>query len=369
MAESKAFKKWFDRDAAKQLGAQVRGAWSGFDAAAFERKATRGLTKLEFNARVQQFAGALAAGLPDDVPHALDILTKSLPPVLPDCESPTDGFLQWPVGHFIATHGVPHFEPSMIAMTELTQRFSSEFAVRPFVEHEPERTFERLRSLCDHPSPHVRRWCSEGVRSRLPWGKKLAALVEDPTPIWPILKALEDDDELYVRRSVANNLGDIAKDHPEVAVKWARACAKRGGEKRAWLVKHGLRALIKDGHQGALAVIGYRPTKDVSATLSATPKQISIGGAVELTATLSTTATRGRELLVDYVVHYVRKTKTSGKTFKWTTTRLPARGALELTKRHPMRPTTIRALYPGRHRVELQVNGVVLAETSFSLRE
>ncbi len=368
--ERKPFKDWFDPAAARALAAQVRGAWSRFDAAAFQRRATKGLAKLEFAGRVQQFSDALAAGLPDDIPRALGILTKSLPPVLPNCDAVTDGWLQWPVGQFVADHGVPHFEPSMVAMTELTQRFSSEFAVRPFVEQCPEPTFARLMSLTTHASPHVRRWCSEGVRTRLPWGKKLRALVDDPSPIWPILEALEDDDELYVRRSVANNLGDIAKDHPDAAVAWAKRCAARGGAGRTWLVKHGLRTLIKAGDPGALAVVGFGPAKKLDATLKVSPRKISIGDSVELSAQLQTSFSRAQELMVDYVVHYVRKGgKSSGKVFKWKTTRLPARGRVDLQKKHAMKTTTIRALYPGRHTVELQVNGARVAEAAFTLQE
>ncbi len=257
----------------------------------------------------------------------------------------------------------------MHAMIELTQRFSSEFAVRPFVDQRPVETFARLQELTSHESQHVRRWCSEGVRPRLPWGKVLKALVADPGPIWPILDALQGDDERYVQRSVANTLGDIAKDHPDAAVRWAKACAKRGGEHGLWIAKHGLRGPIKAGHAGALAALGFLPPKKVTATLSASPKTVRVGEAVELHAELGTTHSRKQTLLVDYIVHYVRKTKTGGgKTFKWKTVELPARGSFELTKRHSMKTTTIRALYPGRHRVELLVGGEVLAETAFTLK-
>ena len=147
----------------------------------------------------------------------------------------------------------------MTAMIELTQRFSSEYAVRPFVERYPEATFKRLLALTDDPSPHVRRWCSEGTRPRLPWGAKLHHLVADPSPIWPILEALKDDDELYVRRSVANNLNDIGKDHAALVVERCQAWLEDGNAQRDWTVKHGLRSLVKDGDPGALAVMGYGP--------------------------------------------------------------------------------------------------------------
>jgi 3-methyladenine DNA glycosylase AlkC len=371
--QRKPFKDYFDTSAAQSLAKQMAAAMSGFDQAAFVRRATRGLSKLAFNARIKQFADALAAMLPDDIPEALAIVEASLPDPLPDCEEVTDGFLQWPLGQFIADHGLPYFEPSMSAMVALTQRFSSEFAVRPFVEQRAEETFERLLSLTTHQSPHVRRFCSEGVRPRLPWGKKLRALVDDPSPIWAIVEALKDDPELYVRRSVANNLNDIAKDHAEQVIERCKAWKKDAspqpaGPERDWLINHGLRTLIKAGHPGALAVIGYGPPKKLTATLSIAPQAIEVGGEVSMTAALDSAHGRAQQLLIDYVVHYVRKAgHANAKVFKWTTSALAARGTLELTKRHPMKVTSVRALYPGVHKIELQINGQVVAEASFEL--
>ena len=366
--ERKAFKDWFDKTAARAMATQVASAAPDFDETGFVRRATRNLSKLEFNARVQQFSDALRATLPESVPHALATLTNSLPAALPDCESVADGWLQWPVGQFIADHGLEHFDESMAAMIALTKRLSSEFAVRPFVEHHQDATFARLLSLTSDCSPHVRRWCSEAVRPRLPWGRKLRALVEDPGPIWPILEALKDDDELYVRRSVANNLNDIAKDHPQLVVKRCQQWKKGGNERRSWVIRHGLRSLIKGGQSGALAVVGCGPPRKLTAELSIRSRRILIGGQIELTAVIETTAVKAQQLILDYAVHYVRKSgKSSSKVFKWTTTRLPANGSVTLNKRHSMKLTTVRALYPGIHQVELQINGVRMAETSFRL--
>ena len=188
--ERKAFKNWFDRSAARALADQMAQAMPDFDQTRFVRLATRKLDSLEFAGRVKQFSDALAATLSESVPDALGTLTHSLPEPLAGCDETTDGWLQWPVGQFIADHGLDHFEESMTAMVELTKRFSSEFAVRSFVEHRPQETFERLLALTADENPHVRRWCSEGTRSRLPWGRRLQHLVDDPSPILPILEAL-----------------------------------------------------------------------------------------------------------------------------------------------------------------------------------
>ena len=364
----KAFKDYFDRSAARALATQLHGADPAFDKKAFVRRATDGLEPLAFAARVRRFSDALRATLPSNVPRALEVIVKSLPPPLPDCEAVTDGWLQWPVGQFIADHGLEHFESSMAAMVELTQRFSSEFAVRPFVEHRPQETFARLRALTDHPSPHVRRWCSEGVRPRLPWGKRLNALILDPAPIWPLLEALKDDEERYVGRSVANNLNDLAKDHPEAVVQRCQKWTRRAPEARQWVIKHALRSLIKSGHAGALAVMGVGPADKISATLRIKPKRIAIGDAVDLVIVLKSGAKKTQRLVVDYAVRYARAQGTSApKVFKWTNLSLDGGQETTLRKRHSMRPTTIRRLYPGRHDVIVQINGQPVAEASFQL--
>ncbi|MBX2885032.1 MAG: hypothetical protein KTR32_34060 [Granulosicoccus sp.] len=368
--ERKPFKNWFDKKAANLLASQFASAWSEFDQQKFVRLATRKLSALEFSDRVQQFSDALHAVLPEDTPQALDILIHSLPPVLPDCDSTTDGWLQWPLGQFIADHGTDHLNESMAAMEELTQRFSAEFAIRPFVELYPDAVFERLMKLTQHPSPHVRRWCSEGVRSRLPWGKRLQFLCENPTPLWPILDALRSDEELYVRRSVANNLNDIAKDHPDLVIKRCRRWAKSNDVKMNWVIKHGLRSLIKAGNPAALAAIGYREPRNLAVRFSIRPQKISVGDSVQLTAKLVSKHTRRQKLMIDYIVHYVRKNGTTNeKVFKWSTIELAAGAETATTKQHPMRETTVRALYPGTHKVEIQINGHRLGRARFKLLE
>lgn len=368
MSERKAFKDYFDRAAAKALAAQVAAVHPSFDEAAFVRQACKGLKNLEFNGRVGQFGDALRVTLPEPIPEALAILERSLPPPLPDCESVTDGWLQWPLGQFVADHAVDHLEAAFPFMVELTQRFSSEFAVRPFIEHQQAEVIQRMEALTGHPSPHVRRWCSEGLRPRLPWGKKLTALAADPSPVWPILEALKDDPEQYVRRSVANHVNDIAKAHPELVIKRAKAWMKGASPEREWVVKHALRGLFKNGHPGALAVFGFHEPKHISVNFDLTPKRCKIGGQVTLHAELKSSHTKAQNLMIDYVIRYVSKTGgTSTKVFKWKELKFPAGDSITLEKRQAMKNVSIRTLYPGTHHVELQINGQRVAEASFEI--
>ena len=364
----KAYKDYFDRQAAKSLGQQIAGVSKNLDQAKFVRFCVQDLKSLEFSDRVKQFSAAMRHVLPSSVPQALSILQRSLPAPLPDCEAVTDGWLQWPVGQFVADFGAEHFDESFSLMIELTQRFSSEFAVRPFVENQPEATFARLRALVDHESPHVRRWCSEGVRPRLPWGKKLNQLINDPSPILPILEALKDDEELYVRRSVANNLNDLAKDHADLVVQICRKWSK-GKTDRSWLIRHSLRSLIKQGDPRALEVVGFAIPDRICVECQVENNRVAIGDHLELTIRLTNVSESDQSLMVDYAIEYVRQnSKRSEKVFKWKTLTLSAGDSIRLCKRHSMRQTTVRRLYPGLHRAKIQVNGKRVAEAEFELQ-
>ena len=161
---------------------------------------------------------------------------------------------------FVATYGLDPahnggrdpFEVSMRAQYELTKRFTSEFSMRPYLIHQQKRTLARLMEWTRDPDPHVRRLCSEGARPRLPWAMRIPAFVKDPRPALPILEALKDDADLYVRRSVANHVGDIAKDHPELAFELCGNWLQGASAERKWLIRHAVRHPAKKGVKEAL---------------------------------------------------------------------------------------------------------------------
>jgi len=367
--EKKLFKDWFDAEAASMLGRHLQVAYPAFDLETFTKFATQNLEALEMNARVAQFSEAMAATLPKNKKQALEMLIQSLPEPQEGTEQITDGWLLWPYGKFIADYGLPHFDTAMTAMIELTKRFTSEFAVRPFVEEMPDQTFARLYKLTDDSNPHVRRWCSEGTRPLLPWGKKLHALVEDPSPSWPILEALKDDPSRYVQKSVGNHLNDISKNQPELVVQRCTEWMKDATPQRKWIINRGLRTLIKNGNPGALKLMGYVPPQKLDVSLELKPKTISIGESTTLNLELNNGHSRSQNLLIDYAVTYVRKQNGTGKkVFKWKTLEIAKGETLILQKKHPMKRTTTRALYPGIHKVEILVNGVSVAKDGFRLK-
>lgn len=369
--EKKLLKDWFDHQAASQLAVQISRVTTSdlFSPEAFIATATAGLSALEFQARVQQFADALKLHLPADIPTTLDILTRSLPPALDSSENVTnDGWIQWPIGHFIARYALDHPCAAFSAMHELTMRFSAEFAIRPFLRQDQDDILARLLNLTSHPNLHIRRWCSEGCRPRLPWGGHLKNLIKDPTPLLPILDCLIDDPELYVRKSVANNLNDIAKDHPKLVIDQCTLWLKNKTPGRSWIIRHALRTLLKDGHPDALALLGYHVPQKIQAALSSHPSSLRIGDSIQLSASLMNTTDIEQVLMVDFIVHYPRKKgHTSAKVFKWKSLSLPAKQQLNIAKSIAFKQTSIRQLYPGTHRIDLQINGHILSSTAVDI--
>src|SRR5690606_14818811 len=156
--------------------------------------------------------------------------------------------------------GLDHFDESMKAMYILTQRFTSEFAIRPFLLKNHTRVLKYFAKYASDKNVHVRRWVSEGSRPLLPWGQKIPIFVMDPTHTLLLLDKLKFDEELYVRKSVANHLNDISKNHPQVVIEilrmWEKDLPAIHLAKLQWIKRHALRTLIKKGHGGALKLMG-----------------------------------------------------------------------------------------------------------------
>jgi len=254
-------KTLLDREAVDCLAHNLSLAQPRFDAAEFRRTALRGLEPLGILHRGQHLAAALKAHLPERYETAIDILLRSLtPPLTRTADLGLAVFFYLPHVCFIGTYGLDAthnggrdpFEASMRAQYEITRRFSAEFSIRHFLIRHPERTLARLQEWTSDPDPHVRRLCSEGTRPRLPWAQRIPAFVHDPRPVLPILENLKDDPDLYVRRSVANHVGDIAKDHPALAFALCSRWVTGASSERKWLIRHAVRHPAKKGIKAAL---------------------------------------------------------------------------------------------------------------------
>lgn len=357
------FKNRINEALYRQMAQDLFAIESTFDQEKFLALTLDGLEQRELMDRVRQTAIALDAALPGTYLEKLEVVHKI-------ASRTSQGLVAFAFCDFVARHGLDHFEASMAALKFLTTLGSAEFAVRPFIARDPARALAIMQVWAKDKNEHVRRLASEGCRPRLPWGARLTAIVAEPNLTAPILETLKADPALYVRKSVANHLNDIAKDHPEWVIErvesWDRTHAGT-----AWIIRHALRTLVKKGHPRALAFLGA-DTKAAAQVqvrrFTVTPTRLKLGETLQLTAELTTKGKKTLPLVIDYVVHYAKANgSTSTKVFKWSETTLKPREPLVLTKRQTIRDFTTRKHHAGRHRVELQINGQRLAEAIFSL--
>lgn len=365
-------KNSFGPDVPRRLADMIGTVQPDFDATGFVDRCLEGYESMELTERARHISDVLADHLPLDRGRALEIVTDSLGPEIDAAElTGMDAFLYLPFVFFVAHHGLEHFEQSMTAQYELTKRFTAEFSIRAFLDRHPDATLERLHEWAADANVHVRRLVSEGSRPRLPWAPRLRRFQSDPTPVIELLERLKDDPEEYVRRSVANNLNDISKDHPELAVQIARHWWDDGSAERRRLVRHGLRTLIKQGHPGALDVLGYGPESPAEiAAVSVSPESVTIGDKVRIEIQVANPSAEEAGALVDIIVHFVKANgSTSPKVFKGGELTLTPDETKRVTKSVSLRQHSTRTHYPGRHRVEVQINGTVVPGAEFDVTQ
>ena len=355
-----SLKNMFNAARYRSLASELTALSPVFNATTFLDHTLTDLSSRELMDRMRRTSTGVALALPLSYREQLAVLRALAPRI-------GHNFIGIFLSDCVAQHGLDDVPASIDALRFFTRFGSAEFAIRPVILRDQSATLAVLQSWTSSDDEHVRRLASEGSRPRLPWGARLQSLVADPSPTLPILTALRADDSLYVRKSVANHLNDISKDHPDVALDLVSSW-DRSHPHTAWIIRHALRTLIKRGHPRALALLGVGTTSKLTATFTATPKRIQLGDTVTFTATLTSTSSRSQSLLIDYVVHYARASgKASEKVFKWTQLDLPPNSNLTLAKRQTIRDFSTRRHHAGRHRIELQINGRRLAETAFTL--
>ena len=360
----------FGPDIPERIAEAIAEIRPNFPVHRFLADALAGYEDLELMPRGRHIARALYGHLPADYDEAIEILLASLDPLTGN-EEPTGmaAFVYMPHVFYVADYGLDHWDTSMKAQYELTQRFTAEYSIRAFLEHEPARTLARLREWTADGSPDVRRLVSEGTRPRLPWAPRLGQFQLDPIPVLELLELLKDDASLYVRRSVANNLNDIGKDHPEVLVATCRRWMEDAGEERRWLIRHALRSAVKRGDRPALEVLGFGARGPVEVEgLTMNPRKPRIGETVRISFALLNSARDRAAFNVDLRVHFVKASgDASPKVFRVREITLQPGERSGMSKLVSLRQQTTRTHYKGRHDVEVVVNGVARARDSFLL--
>jgi 3-methyladenine DNA glycosylase AlkC len=370
------FKNLISAAVVQTIGQHLQRVDKRFDRQRFETLGSTGLEALELKARVQHVARALVNTLPTDVDRAAGLLEASLGPpgegddlsLLRTTEAGLGGWAVWPLTEAIALLAIDAPERGLAALHAMTQRMTAEFAIRPFLIRHPALSLAKLAGWVSDPNAHVRRLVSEGSRPRLPWGLRLQALVADPSPTLPLLLALQDDPSDYVRRSVANHLNDIAKDHPALIAGWLREHLPAATAERRALLRHASRGLIKQGDAAVLSAWGLGQKFRGEVQWGAAPQRARVGDDLRLTLTLQSSSPKPQRLAIDYAVHHMKANgSTSPKVFKGWTLELAAHEIRQLERRHSLKAVTTRRYHAGAHAVDLRINGQVLAETGFTL--
>ena len=358
------------REAVDRIAASLDKTIPGFSSDAFTRQAMAGLSDLELKDRVRHLVSVLNTFLPDDFIETSEILLALKNNwVKGDPDDKLRGFAAWPVIDYVGEHGLDHPDEALRVLRELTPFFSAEFAIRPFIIHHPDVAFRYLREWTADPDKHVRRLVSEGSRPRLPWGQQLPAIIADPTPTLGLLDRLKDDPSLYVRRSVANHLNDISKDHPDRTVAVCSEWSQDAGAERLWIIRHATRSLVKSGHPGVFGLLGFTPEPRLELeSLDLARDRIRLGEHLEFSVRLKSTGKNSQKVVVDYAVHHVKANgQTRPKVFKFRNLEIAAGESVQLEKRHSIRPISTRRYYPGDHAVEILVNGQGVGARPFKL--
>ncbi|KRL55851.1 DNA alkylation repair protein [Furfurilactobacillus rossiae] len=346
-----------------QLGTAITQHYSTFDVPTFIRDTVdEQWPALKLMERRDQITRALHHQLPSDFTEAAGILC--------DISTTITGFAALCLPNYVALYGRNDWQTSMSTLGVLTETSSAEFAIRPFLVDSPEQTIQQMVTWSQSQNEDQRRLASEGIRPRLPWGIRLKQFVEDPTPIFPILENLVHDQSAYVQKSVANNLNDISKDHPQLVIDFCKT-HWHDSQTTDWIINRALRTLFKAGNPDVLALLGYSQ-RDASllttVSLTTSSPTVSLNQNSDFTYQITNSTKNDSPLYLGYRVHYVKKNQqTSAKDFFIKRVNLKSQQAINGHFSIKWKQLTTRTLYAGVHHIELLVNTVPVADTNVDL--
>ncbi|MBK7129509.1 MAG: DNA alkylation repair protein [Crocinitomicaceae bacterium] len=316
-------------------------------------------SSLELKQRVRAISQAMSDALPVSYKKQIHILKEVAPHV--------NGFCGTIFPDFVEKNGLNDYKTSIDALEFFTPFSTAEFAIRPFIVSYPE-TMGQMHRWTDHENHHVRRLASEGCRPLLPWGMRLQVFVENPIPVLPILEKLKNDSSDYVYRSVANNLNDISKHHPDLILNIAKKWYGNSDTTNK-VVKHALRTLLKKGNQTAMQIIGFDETKlPLVKSFTLSDIDIEIGSKIILHTELI--ANKNGRIRLEYEVEFPKKNKSHGiKVFQLGEKTLKKGEQISITKSHSFADLSTRKHYSGEHKFTLKMNGIKSKSVSVLLRD
>jgi 3-methyladenine DNA glycosylase AlkC len=359
MAEQ--LKEMFNKMFYEQFALEFSKVYKHFHPDKFVKDVTQNLSELSLNQRLRATSVVLKKHLPANYKKSIDILVD----VIPNLKT---GYTTLVFPDFVGLYGHDNFDISMKALKYFTSYGSSEFAIREYLKRDFDKTINVMEQWAMDKNHHVRRLASEGSRPRLPWSFKLDEVIKTPSKTLPILEILKMDEELYVKKSVANHLNDISKDNAE----WMLRVLKQwNGDNphTLWIKKHASRSLIKKGNMASLSLFDLEKNAKVKLEkLKLRNSTIKLGEALQFEFDIISQKNKSQKLAIDFKIHYVKKNgELSPKVFKLKELDLPANDRANIAKKQLFRDFTTRKHYAGTHFVELIINGNSVAKTSFQL--
>ena len=372
MSDNFLIRDVFAPEVVKKVAQDIKKVYKPFDVQSFLNTILPGIEEHTYSERKHNITQALISYLPYDFQSAVEILMEVCPPPYSEGfeEGSMDRFYISTFTAYVGLKGLDDYDLSMKALYRFTRSFTSEWDIRPFLLKYPERTFKQLKLWVKDEDQHVRRLVSEGSRPNLPWGKKLKFVDENPEETTlPLLSLLQDDPSEYVRRSVANHINDLSKNNADLVVKHLRQWKKQNASpEKDQMINHALRTLIKEGHPGALALIGYDDDFDLEVEITKFTNEVPFTRKFEFEFSVKNKRKVSKKLLIDFIIGFQKKDGSiKDKVFKLKKTTIAGLDTVVLRKFHSFKPITTRVYHPGRHELKIQINGKIVSKTSFML--
>jgi 3-methyladenine DNA glycosylase AlkC len=354
-------KEMFNKAFYEDFALQFSKADKNFNSKAFLKEVTTGIEPLSLNQRMRRTSEVLKNHLPSDFKKAIQVMEKVIP-------NTRRGYTNLVFPDFVRLYGLEQVDHSLEALKLFTQFGSSEFAIREFLKRDFDKTIQVMRTWSKDKNHHVRRLSSEGSRPRLPWSFKLDEVIRNPKVTRTILENLKADEELYVRKSVANHLNDISKENPDYMLDLVNGWDKKHPH-TAWIIKHASRTLIKKGHAGSLSVFDFEKNVKVSVdNFRLSKPRLRLGESQIFNFDLISEKSTVQKLVIDYSIHYRKKSgELSPKVFKLKELELKPKQKVQLSKSQVFKDFSTRKHFKGKHLIQIHVNGKVLAQAEFEL--
>ena len=371
------FKNLLNKDVIETMTIHFNKHYATFNAQGFVAMATENLVGLRLKERIEQITHSLIKYLPNDFEYTATILLASLDMPLDDADNNTTknpqtngiaGAAVIPLVKYVHLRGQQHFETSMQLLKEMTKQTPVEFELRFFLLRYPDQTMNLFTTWVNDQNQQVRRLVAEASRTRLPAATPLHAYIENPSAILALLEQLKDDQSADVRRSVANNLHDIAKDHPKLITNLATQWMQKASQERQQLLYRACRMLIQKGDKQNLALFGFNPPKLQKVQFEILTPSIVFGEVLQFRVSFNSASHTDQALLVDYVIyHQKNNSHLPPKVCQWSKITLNSGTSRRFSKKHIMRNTSVRVYCAGNYTVEVRLNSIPIGAADFEL--